>query len=149
MLAPKTIKNQHFSRIPAPDRNCPPKTIAYHNIQLMSYTALLRPPSTPRYLENDEKWRQQNDWKEHARARAWNDKLYGATSDTCIYEKKYHRGMNGFFPYVIYFFSTHHASNTINTSKIHEKHMSRCADVKYSRIDEQSTQTSGIKNTHT
>ena len=79
MLAPKTTKNQHFSRLPASDRNCPPKTIAYHNIQLMNYTALLRTPSTARYLKNDEKWRQQNDRKEYARARAWNDKLYGAT----------------------------------------------------------------------
>ena len=55
------------------------------------------------------------------------------------------------FPYVIYFFGTHHASAAINTSKIanirqiHEKHMSRCANVKYWRIDEQSTPTLGVK----
>ena len=60
---PKRPKTNIFSRLPAPDRNCPPQTIAYHNIQLISYTALLRPPATPRFFENDEMWRQQ--WQQN------------------------------------------------------------------------------------
>ena len=85
-----------------------------------------------------------------ARARETSDYM-ARPSGICIYEKTYHRCMNGFFPYVIYFFGTHHASAPINTSKIanirkiHEKHMSCCANVKYWRIDEQSTPTLGVK----
>ena len=155
MLAPKTTKNQHFSRLPAPDRNCPPQTIAYHNIQLISYTAMLRPPSTPRYLENEEMWRQGRQ-QNNTRARVHEtSELYGATFRHLYLWEKYHRCMNGFFPYVIYFFGTHHASAAINTSKIanirqiHEKHMSRCANVKI--LTNRQTIDADIRsqNTHT
>ena len=65
-----------------------------------------------------------------ARARETSES-HGATFRHLYLWEKYHRCMNGFFPYVIYYFDTHHASPATNTSNPQKTHVTlrKCQNI--------------------